>query len=138
MPKYLLFLAKYERRRKTFLEWTSIDLSSKLSLTCGGNLNYYKSVPHPIPTLPVEIGDNLAIFKTNQQVFLSTECPWIFSSWSNGRGKKGLFWRVEEEGPHCEIFPRALGCHKRWKSLSFCEIWNNSILSLLLIRSHSN
>ena len=33
-----------EGRRKAFLEWTSIDLSSKLSLTCGGNVNYYRSV----------------------------------------------------------------------------------------------
>ena len=39
-----------ERRRKTFLEWKRIDLSYKLSLTCGGNVNYYKSVHHPIPT----------------------------------------------------------------------------------------
>ena len=53
-------------RRKAFLEWKSIDLSSKLSLTCGGNVNYYKSVHHPIPTLPVGIGNTLAIFKTNQ------------------------------------------------------------------------
>ena len=36
-----------EGRRKTFLEWTSTDLSS----TCGGNVNCYKSVHHPIPTL---------------------------------------------------------------------------------------
>ena len=28
----------------------SIALSYKLSLTCGGNVNYYKSVHHPIPT----------------------------------------------------------------------------------------
>ena len=33
---------KTEGRRKAFLEWTSIVLSSKLSLTCGGNVNYYK------------------------------------------------------------------------------------------------
>ena len=39
-----------EGRRKAFLEWKSIDLSSKLSLTCRGNVNYYKSVHHPIPT----------------------------------------------------------------------------------------
>ena len=26
------------------------DLSCELSLTCGGNVNYYKSVHHPIPT----------------------------------------------------------------------------------------
>ena len=57
---------KTEGRKKAFLEWTSIYLSSKLSLTCGGNVNYYKSVPHPIPSLPVGIGNTLAIFKTNQ------------------------------------------------------------------------
>ena len=55
-----------EGRRKAFLEWTSIDLSSKLSLTCGGNVNYYKNVHHPFPTLPVGKGNILAIFKTNQ------------------------------------------------------------------------
>ena len=37
--------------RDAFLKWTSIDLSSKLSLTYGGNVNYYKSVHHPIPKL---------------------------------------------------------------------------------------
>ena len=46
--------------------WTSIDISSKLSLTYGGNVNYYKSVHHPIPTLPVGTGSTLAIFKINQ------------------------------------------------------------------------
>ena len=55
-----------EGRRKAFLEWKSIDLSYELSLTCGGNVNYYKSVHHPIPTLPVGTGNTLAIFKTNQ------------------------------------------------------------------------
>ena len=38
-----------EGRRKTFLS-RSIDLSSKLSLTGWGNVNYYKSLHHPIPT----------------------------------------------------------------------------------------
>ena len=33
-----------EGRRKAFLEQPRIDLSSKLSLTCGGNVNYYKIV----------------------------------------------------------------------------------------------
>ena len=50
-----------EVRRKAFLEWASIELSSKLSLTCGGNINYYKSVHHPIPTLSVGIGNTLTI-----------------------------------------------------------------------------
>ena len=51
---------------KAFLKWTSIDLSSKLSLTYVGNVNYYKSVHNAIPTLPVGTGNTLAIFKTNQ------------------------------------------------------------------------
>ena len=46
VPKYILFLAKLKGERRPF--W-SIDLSSKLSLTCGGNVNYYKSVHHPHP-----------------------------------------------------------------------------------------
>ena len=56
-----------ERRRNAFLEWTSIDQPSKLSLTCVGNVSCYKSVHHPIPTLPVGKGNTLlTIFKTNQ------------------------------------------------------------------------
>ena len=43
-----------------------MDLSSKLSLTCGDNVNYYISVDHSNPTLPVGIGNTQAIFKTNQ------------------------------------------------------------------------
>ena len=55
-----------EGRRKSFLEWTYIDSFPKLSLTSGGNVKYYKIVHHPIPTLPVRIGNTPAIFKTNQ------------------------------------------------------------------------
>ena len=55
-----------EGRRKAFLEWTNIDLSSKLSRTCRGNVNYYKSVHHPITTLPVVKGNALTIFRKNQ------------------------------------------------------------------------
>ena len=67
MSAFVYFVpGQTEGRRKVFLEWTSIDLSSKLSLTSGGNVNYYKSVHHPIPTLPVGIGNTLAVFKTNQ------------------------------------------------------------------------
>ena len=55
-----------EGRSKAFLKWKSIDVSNELSLTCGGNVNYYKSVHHPIPTLPVGTGSTLSIFKINQ------------------------------------------------------------------------
>ena len=33
-----------EGRSKAFLEWTSIDLYSKVSLSCGGNDHYYESI----------------------------------------------------------------------------------------------
>ena len=39
-----------EGRSKAFLEWKNMDLSYGLSLTCGGNVNYYKSVHDPVPT----------------------------------------------------------------------------------------
>ena len=55
-----------EGKKKAFLKWTRIDLSSKLYLTCGDKVNYYKSVDHLTPTLPVGIGNPMAVFKTNQ------------------------------------------------------------------------
>ena len=39
-----------EGRMKAFLEWKSIDLSYHLSLISGGNVSYYESVHHLIPT----------------------------------------------------------------------------------------
>ena len=39
-----------EGKSEAFLEWKNIDLSHELSLTCEGNVNYYKSVHQPIPT----------------------------------------------------------------------------------------
>ena len=56
VPVYSL-LNQAERKRKAFLEGVSIYLFSKLSLTYGGNINCYKSVYHPLSTLPTEIGD---------------------------------------------------------------------------------
>ena len=38
-----------EGRKKAFLKWASIDVSSKLSLACGGYVNYYKSAHHSSP-----------------------------------------------------------------------------------------
>ena len=54
-----------EGRRYAFFERTNKDLPSKISLTYGFNVSYYKSVHHPIPNLPVKIGNILAIVKTN-------------------------------------------------------------------------
>ena len=117
-----------EGRRKTFLEWTSIDLSSELSLTCGGNVNYYKSVHHTIPNLPVGIGNTLT----------SSSFNWVSSYILFLRRRGRPFWRVKEGGRIVRLSLRALGCHKRWKSLSFCEIWNNTTapFSLLIRRPY--
>ena len=96
-------------RGKTFLKWTrSIDLSSELHLylyncirdtaTYSSNVNYYKSVDHPIPTLPVGTGGStLAIFKSISKL-LSIEFPDMFSSCPNWRGKKSLFWKGARRG----------------------------------------
>ena len=43
VSKYFLFLAKLEGERRPFLEGARIDLSSKPSLTYGGNVYYCKS-----------------------------------------------------------------------------------------------
>ena len=50
-------------RRKALLEWKNIDLSYELSLTCRGNGNHYKSVPHPSPTR--ENREHPSSFKNN-------------------------------------------------------------------------
>ena len=55
-----------EGRMEAFLEWTSINVSHELSLTCGGNVTYYKSVHQPIHTRENRIENILAIFKINQ------------------------------------------------------------------------
>ena len=70
---------------------SNINLSSKLSLMCGGNVNYYKSVHHPNPILPNGIGNTQAVFNTKQYALLSVECPGMFSSWPKRRGEEGMF-----------------------------------------------
>ena len=39
-----------EEKRKTFFEWKRIDIPFELSVTCGVNVDYYKSVHHLIHT----------------------------------------------------------------------------------------
>ena len=129
------FSGQTEMWNKPFLERTNMDLFSKLSLTCGSNVNHYKSAHHPIRTLHVGTGNTLAIFKTNKLYFqLSVQ---IFFFLSNLKRR----WRPFLEGArngggvvHWEIIPRALGCLKRWKSLFFCKIWSNPTPLLFLTR----
>ena len=81
----------------------------KLSLTYGGNLNYYKSFHLPISTLPVGTGSTLAIFKINQSTLFLIEFPDKLSSFPSRRVKKERpFWKgANEVGPHWEIVPKS-------------------------------
>ena len=73
-----------EGRRKAFFGWEGISLSSKLSLTCGGNVNYYKSARHPIPT------------RANREHPGWVSSYILFFAKLKGREEEGLFWRVQE------------------------------------------
>ena len=106
-----MFLVKLKGEGRPFLEWTSIYLSSKLSFACGGNVNFYKSVHHPIPTLPVEMQNTQAIFKTNQQPHLQMSVQ-VCSVLGQSKGERKVFFGgCEKEGHIVRLPLRALGCH---------------------------
>ena len=65
------------QRRKAFLERTSKYFSSKPSLTYRDNVNYYKSIHHPIPTLSVGIGNTLRNNFQNKWISLYIHSKWI-------------------------------------------------------------
>ena len=79
---------------------------------------------YPIPTLPVGIGNTLAIFTTNQYALLSIECTGISSSWLNWRGEEGLFWRLQKER-HIVL------SHWLCVTWKFFMIWSHKILKLI-------
>ena len=84
------------------MEWTSIDLSSKLSVTCKGSVKCYKSVKIPIFTLPVEIGNTLAILKTSQQALFSIAK--VYSLFGQTEGEwRDFFGGCKKGGLHCKI-----------------------------------
>ena len=78
-----------EGRRRAFLEWKSIYLSFKLSLTCCSNDSCYKSVHDPISTLLVGKGNTLAILKqVNKLSFQLNFC--LYSLLGQVEGEKVL------------------------------------------------
>ena len=112
------------------MEWKSIDLSSKLSLTCGANVNV-------ILFLLVGIGNILAILKTDQLLFAKL------------KGRGWPFLESVRRGTTLSRSPqRALGCHKKWKRFSFwlshspCFTWKffmicfHKILQLIFQKHH--
>ena len=111
---------------------TDIADSSFTLITNGGNINYYKSANHPIPTLSMRTSSTLAIFKISKLWFqLRFRIYYLLAQIEEERP----FLEGRKKGDHIvRLSPRALGCHKRWKSLSFCEIWNNPTPPLFFIR----
>ena len=68
-----------------------------------------------ILVLLVRIGNILTIFKINQKALCLQLSVRVYSLFGQTEGCK--------KGSHIvRLPPRALGCHKRWKSLFFCEI----------------
>ena len=122
-------------RRKAFLEWKSIDLSYKLSLTCGCNVNYYKSIHHPIPTCGNREHPGNFQNKSVSSLFSRVSTYILYFDKLKGRGRP--FLKGEEGGHIVRLASIALGFHKRWKMLTFCEIWNNPTPPLFFIR-HPN
>ena len=126
-------------REKYFLKWTSIDLSSELSLTYGGNVIYHKSV-HLILFL-LCLWEQRKPWQFSKQISklsfqLSVQ---IYSLLGQTEGERKAFFGGFKKGDHIvRLSPRALDCHKRWKSLSFCEIWNNPTPPLFFIRPLTN
>ena len=103
------------------MEWTNIDLASKLSLICGSNVNYYKSVHQPIPTLLVGKGNTLSLLFSFGQT-LPEKCLYsVLFSFGCGKMRaritpnKDIFYAVKQKrrgrpflegirrGPHCAI-----------------------------------
>ena len=136
-----------EVRKKPFLECKSIDLSYKLCLTCGCSVNYYKSIHHPIVDSKVMTGKKFPThgnrehpvnFQNKSVRSPFNWVPCIFSSRPNWRERLFLKGTKRAGGHLVRLAPRVLGCYKRWKGLSFREIWNNSTPPLLLLDPFTN
>ena len=112
VPKYILFLAKLKGKGRPFLEWTSIYLSSKLSLTCGDILTISKI----FVTLFLLCPANREHLRNFQNKSVSSLFDWVsryilFLAKLKKRGRP--FFESARKDWHCEINPRALGCHKK-------------------------
>ena len=78
-----------ERRRKSLLEWTSIDLSSKLSLTCGSNVTSIDVFI--ILFILVRIGNTLAIFKQISKLSFQLSIQ-VYSLFGQTEGERKAFF----------------------------------------------
>ena len=93
-----------EVRRKTFLGWTSIDLSPKPSLTCGVNVNYCKKCSSPY-SYSWEQGTPQQFSKQISK--LSFQLSVQVDSVLGLKGRERPFLEVARRLSHCEITPKS-------------------------------
>ena len=101
-------------------------------ITSAGNVNYCKSVHYSIPTC-----ENRE-YPGFQNKSVSSAFNWVsryIFVLAKLKGRRRPFLEGARSGAILWDYPpRVLGCHNRWQSFSFCEIWNNPTPSLFFIR----
>ena len=116
-------------RKKAFLEWASIDLSLNYLFHARVILTIIKVFIIRFLLCLWEYGTPCQFSKQISKIAFHLSVQIYYLLTQAKEEKKAFF------GGCIVIFPpRALCCHKRWKSLSFCEIWNRPTSSLLVIR----
>ena len=113
--------------KDTFAESLELQMSVLLQSMC-----IFKAGPSSLYNCCAKYKEK--VYMCQILTLLSIESPDIFSSRPNLKGKKCLFWTVQEGRPIVRLSPRVFGCHKRWKNLFFCEIWNNPAPPLFFIK----
>ena len=89
-----------------------------------GNVNYYKSAYHPIPTLPVRKG-NIRQFKKQISKISFQLSVQVCSLLGKSEGEKKTFLGGCKKGAGGQIMrfhPRVLDCHKRWTISPFLKL----------------
>ena len=103
---------KTEGRRKVFLEWKSYQLY----LTCGGNVNYYKKVHHPIPTRENRLHPGNFQYKSVSSAFNWVSRCNVFLAKLKGRGRN--FLKGERRGATLWDYPKSTWLSLRDENVS--------------------
>ena len=100
-----------------------------------GNVNYYISVHLPIPT-----HGNREHPGNFQNKSVSSPFNWLsrYILFFPKLKWKALFGGCKKGHRIMRLSSKVLGCHKRWKFLSFFQIWNNPTPPLFFIGTLTN
>ena len=126
-----------EGRREAFLEWKSIDLSYELSFTCGGNVNYYKSVHHPVSTCenrehPSNFQNksvNSAFKWVSRYILFLTELKGRGTPFLKGAIRGATLWDYSQE--HLVVIRD--DCSGKNSSNSSCQCWTYKSIHLQVV-----